>query len=205
MTALYTGLFAGLVHVVSGPDHIAAVAPLAAKCKRPDWALGMLWGIGHSLGVVVIGCLALLMREALAIEAIASGSERVIAILLIAMGVWGIHGSFARHRHNQAHGKAPAGGMIGKASIGIGMLHGVAGGAHLLGVLPVIAFPSVSEVLIYLGAYGLGTVLAMGTISFAVGGFARSISHNCGEVGAARLMIVCSVATLIVGGFWLVQ
>ena len=205
MTALFTGLFAGLLHVVSGRDHVAAVAPLAVKRKRPDWQLGMLWGIGHSVGVVVIGCLALLMREALAIESIASGSERAIALLLIAMGAWGIHRSVGRRRANQALGQAHSHRVVNKASLGIGMLHGVAGGAHLLAVLPVIAFPSVAEVLIYLGAYGLGTILAMGLVSVAVGSVARSVSSRFGDVGFTRLMALCSMATLIVGGFWLMQ
>lgn len=205
MTALFTGLFAGLLHVVSGPDHIAAVAPLAVKRKRPDWQLGMLWGIGHSLGVVVIGCMALLMREALEIESIASGSERMIALLLIAMGAWGIHRSVSRRSGNQALGQAHSHPHVNKASLGIGLLHGVAGGAHLLAVLPVIAFPSVTEVLIYLGAYGFGTILAMGLVSLAVGSVARSVSLRFGDAGFARLTVLCSVATLVAGGFWLMQ
>src|SRR5688572_3654911 len=62
--ALLAGLAAGLIHVLSGPDHLAAVAPLAGGRGR-SWRAGFLWGLGHSGGVLAVGLLALGLRGAL--------------------------------------------------------------------------------------------------------------------------------------------
>jgi len=56
--AILTGLLAGGVHVLSGPDHLAAVAPLAVQ-DRSAWRSGLRWGLGHSSGVLLVGVLSL--------------------------------------------------------------------------------------------------------------------------------------------------
>ena len=53
----FTGLINGITHVLSGPDHLAAIAPLAVRARKKSWIPGMRWGIGHSTGVAVIGLL----------------------------------------------------------------------------------------------------------------------------------------------------
>ena len=45
VTAL-SGLIAGMVHVLAGPDHLAAVAPLAAGSGAGRWRAGFTWGGG---------------------------------------------------------------------------------------------------------------------------------------------------------------
>ena len=56
-TLLVSGLFAGFVHVVSGPDHLAAIAPYALDAKARAWRAGVRWGFGHSAGVLGMDCL----------------------------------------------------------------------------------------------------------------------------------------------------
>ena len=68
ITAAVAGLSAGAIHVLAGPDHLAAVAPLAADREQRPWAAGLLWGLGHAAGVVVVGVAALLLREVLPVE-----------------------------------------------------------------------------------------------------------------------------------------
>ena len=64
MFAFFAGLAAGLLHVFSGPDHLAAVAPLAADGDRNvTGERACSGGIGHTAGVVLIALL-LLMRQA---------------------------------------------------------------------------------------------------------------------------------------------
>ena len=58
-----TGALAGLFHVLSGPDHLAAVAPLAVEDGRRGWFAGWTWGFGHASGVVVVALLAILLRD----------------------------------------------------------------------------------------------------------------------------------------------
>ena len=56
LTAL-TGALAGSFHVLAGPDHLAAVAPLALDRKSRGWMAGWTWGVGHATGVVVVAAL----------------------------------------------------------------------------------------------------------------------------------------------------
>src|SRR6185369_5509306 len=45
LTAL-SGVLAGVFHVLSGPDHLAAVAPLAASGRGRSMRAGWTWGVG---------------------------------------------------------------------------------------------------------------------------------------------------------------
>lgn len=223
MIALVTGFIAGLGHVISGPDHLAAVAPLAVASRRQAWRAGLRWGLGHTSGVLVVGVLALLLRGVLPVELISSWSERFVGVVLIAIGVWGLRSAFARrihvHRHTHdgdehvhvhvhdtqtAHKPAEAEPHVHThTAFAVGTLHGLAGSAHFLGVLPALAFPTRQESFGYLGAFGVGTVFAMMAFAFAVGQMAR----GCAGQGARAyqgLMYACSLAAVGVGAYWLI-
>jgi hypothetical protein len=47
------GLGFGVVHVLTGPDHLSALATLSANDTNA-FLLGVQWGIGHSFGLVVV-------------------------------------------------------------------------------------------------------------------------------------------------------
>src|SRR4029453_11586897 len=95
--AIFSGLIAGLVHVFSGPDHLAAVAPLSVAHREQTWTTGFRWGIGHAGGVLVIGLLSLLFRELLPLDLLSSWAERLVGVMLIGIGIWG----FRRALENQ--------------------------------------------------------------------------------------------------------
>jgi len=208
MFAFFAGLAAGLLHVFSGPDHLAAVAPLAADVAqqpalsemlpreaRPrrveGWRTGLQWGIGHTIGVLLMASLLLLLREQLPLEAISAHSERLVGIALILVGAWGVwkasRSGFKPHSH--------AG-----ASFGMGALHGLAGSSHLFGVLPALAFATRIEAAFYLAGFGAGAVAGMAAFSAAMGLLSSRLSHR----HSSGLLYASSAAALVVGGFWLV-
>ena len=222
MISVLTGFVAGLTHVLSGPDHLAAVAPLAVEGKRRAWTTGLRWGLGHASGVVLVGALSLLLREVLPVNFIASSSERLVGVVLIGIGLWGFRQAFNQqlHTHEHSHGGSPhnhvhlhgpgsahpqtvpAPHAHTHAAFAVGTLHGLAGSSHFLGVLPALAFPTVAEALAYLAAYGVGTVLAM--ISFAsVMGWIASRFAGDRPRAYRSLMCGCSLAAVVLGGFWL--
>ena len=41
---LTAGLIASILHVIAGPDHLAAVAPFAIESKRKAWKIGLFLG-----------------------------------------------------------------------------------------------------------------------------------------------------------------
>lgn len=228
MFSLMAGLAAGLVHVLSGPDHLAAVAPLVADDRRPDWRAGFEWGLGHTAGVVAIGLLLLAFRAALPIDAISAYSERIVGASLIGIGLWGawrarrLHLHRHRDGHVHAHDKAHPrraldpgdhaaqhqsprlhGHARTRASFAMGLLHGLAGSSHLFGVLPALAMPSAAAALVYLGGFGFGAIVGMSAFAALVGLLARTARRR-GPHTYQRLLYACSAAALIVGGVWLV-
>ena len=189
--AFFAGLAAGLLHVFSGPDHLAAVAPLAADTDRSPWRTGLQWGVGHTIGVLLIAFLLLLVREQLPLDAISVYSERLVGVALILVGGWGVwkasRSGFRPHSH--------AG-----ASFGMGALHGLAGSSHLFGVLPALAFATRIEAVLYLTGFGAGAVIGMTAFSAIMGLLSLRFSRR----HSSGLLYASSAAALVIGGFWLV-
>lgn len=194
--ALAAGLAAGLVHVFSGPDHLAAIAPMAVDAEDAPWKAGLQWGIGHTAGVLLIGVLLLLVREQLPVDLISAYSERIVGGALILVGAWGI-------RRAMRFGVTPHGHSHGGASFAMGTVHGLAGSSHLFGVLPALALPTREASMLYLGGFGLGAILGM-TVFAAVMGLAASGLGRSHTRNVSRLLYVSSAAAVIVGGVWLV-
>jgi len=208
MFALVAGLAAGLLHVFSGPDHLAAIAPLAADGDRRQWQAGLQWGIGHTTGVLLIAALLLVLREQLPLAIISANSERIVGALLIAVGSWGIWRAvrlgFSSHGHSHASPAAPHKGApyVG-ASFVMGTFHGLAGSSHLFGVLPALALPSRQASILYLAGFGVGAIAGMTAFAAAMG----LLSHRLGRRhprSYSGLLYASSAAALVVGGFWLV-
>ena len=190
LTAL-TGALAGLIHVLSGPDHLAAVAPLAAAERRRGWLAGCRWGVGHASGVVVVGVLAVMLRDLLPpIEIISAWSERLVGVALIGVGLWALHRSVRVRPAPHAH-----------ASFYFGVLHGIAGSSHFLGVLPALAFPTRSAALTYIGAFGAGTVIAMTAFAAVIGFTANGTRTHPSAYRA--LMTTAALLAMAVGAAWI--
>jgi hypothetical protein len=213
MLTAVSGVVAGLFHVLSGPDHLAAVAPLAASNHGRAWRAGWTWGIGHASGVVVVAALAVLLRDALPpLADISAWGERVVGGALIALGLWGVSRAarlgHAPHTHGRAeheHVHVQAGPRWvrrlghGHASFVVGLLHGVAGSSHFFGVLPALALPTPAASFTYIGAFGVGTVVAMSAFAGVVGRLGASglcLSHR-------TLMATTGVAAIMVGCVWI--
>ncbi|MEZ4652323.1 MAG: nickel transporter [Candidatus Eisenbacteria bacterium] len=97
------GGIAGLIHVLSGPDHLAAVAPFALRGRERAWIPGALWGSGHTAGVAVVALAAFALREALPIERLSQYSEQIVGILLILVGAWTVRRALRSHVHTHVH------------------------------------------------------------------------------------------------------
>lgn len=225
LTAVFTGVLAGVLHVVSGPDHLAAVAPLAAGDRTRAWRQGLMWGIGHSSGTWILAAVALAFREALNVDAISTWSERIVGLVLIAIGIWSLqralrtrvhihahthdgsthvhahaHDTATAHAPHNAHSRAPHSHTHG--ALGVGTIHGLAGTSHLLGVLPALALPTRTGAVSYVIAFGLGSIIAMTLFAAAVGVLA-SRSGKLGPRAGQRFVVAASVLAMCVGVYWI--
>jgi len=210
------GIGAGLVHVFSGPDHLAAIAPLAIKRQRAAWITGLRWGAGHASGVAFVGILSLLLRGILPVDLISNWSDRLVGALLIGIGLWTLRKALLIHTHAHEHeGEAHEhihihsrnGAHAVKrhvhthAAFGIGTLHGLSGSSHFLAIIPALAMPSTALAVVYLGCYGLGTVLAMMLFASAINSLSLRFA------GTAKVyrgvLFACSGVAVTVGCIWM--
>ena len=220
MIAAFTGLVAGAVHVWSGPDHLAAVAPLAVRCRKQGWIPGARWGLGHSAGVALVGLFSLWLRELLPVDLLSSWSERLVGVMLFGIGLWALrktfkntvhvhehehdgdrHVHFHTHMHHGDHEEAKAHHHT-HAAFGIGMLHGLAGSSHVFGVLPILAFETRAQAVAYLAAYAAGTIASMAAFSWVMGRVATRWAE-CSVRCYRGLMTSCAITAMAVGVFWM--
>lgn len=180
LLAALAGGLAGIIHVLSGPDHLVAVGVFASRGRNGSWKSGLLWGVGHAVGAGAIATLALLLRDALPldVEWLSSWGERFVGITLLVLGFLSLGRKYPIERH---HG----------AAIGIGILHGVSGVTHLLSLLPALLLPGRASALSYIGGFAGGTIMAMIGFAAVVG------------LSGVKFRVVCSFASIIVGCFWI--
>lgn len=206
LLAVLAGLMAGLVHALSGPDHLSAVAPLTLQERRGTWRPGLFWGAGHSLGVWGVGALALLLRDVFPVERVSSWSERLVGAVLIAVGLWGLRKAFLLRLpddvEHHGHTHELRADRPGWAAFSVGTLHGLAGSAHIVGLFPALALASQAESVGYVVAFGLGTVVAMVAFSTTLGLFASRLTRF-GRPAYQALLATTSVIAIAVGGYWL--
>jgi sulfite exporter TauE/SafE len=209
-----------MIHVLMGPDHLAAIAPMAVEDRSRSWRLGFRWGIGHSAGVLIVGVGVLMVRELIPVDLISSFSERLVGLVLIAIGLWALRRAFdrrlhthvhthesRRHEHFHLHGAPeqhalPRAHAHTHAALAVGTLHGLAGSSHLLGILPALALPSTTLAVAYIGAFGVGTIAGMMAFSSLIGWIAQRFSLGSANVYRG-MMTACALVAIATGGVWL--
>ena len=220
MIAAITGLIAGTIHVLTGPDHLTAIAPLAVRRPKGAWIPGVRWGLGHSSGVAAVGLLSLWLRGSLPVDLLSSWGDRIVGVVLFGIGLWALRRAFkqnihahehehqgARHVHlhvhhdHARHEEPRAHERHTHTAFAIGTLHGLAGSSHFLGILPMLALPTMTQAVSYLVAFGVGTVLAMAGFSWGVGFLATRCAANSEKVYRG-LMGACAMAAMVIGCIW---
>jgi hypothetical protein len=203
-TVLLSGLFAGFAHVVSGPDHLAAIAPYAVDAKARAWRTGVRWGVGHSAGVLAVGLLALILRDTLSVHLVSAWSERFVGVVLIGIGIWGMRAAFATHGVSMRHrvDRQHHGHNHERPAFAVGTVHGLAGSSHLLGVVPALALPSDMAAAAYLVLFGVGSIAGMGAFSSLMGWIALRLGANHAKTQNVLLALFSAIA-IAVGGVWL--
>jgi High-affinity nickel-transport protein. len=209
-----TAIALGALHSFA-PDHLAAVSVFVSR--KPSWrnalGLGARWGMGHSLTVVVVGGVLALSGLQLP-ERFESMAERAVGVVLVLLGVFAIsraqklHGHWhehegRRHWHLHSHRSSDAHGHDHGALMGIGMLHGLAGTGALVVALPVAIAGSRAAALIFLAAFGLGTILSMSLFSAAAGWLLSATTVLSRNVHRGAI-VLAGLLSVGVGVWWMV-
>jgi len=209
---ILTGILAGFVHVISGADHLIAMAPSAINNPKIALKNSFSWGLGHSFGLVLLAVLAIFIKDITPLKNFSNIAEFLVGISLLLVGVFAIKNSFKlslhSHSHNHENGVAhyhyhfhskvqKNNNKHSHALTGLGLLHGIAGGSHFLAVLPALALPFISAG-VYLISYLIGSLISMNLFTFLI----SLTILNAGHKFIKRLIAFAGGLSFSMGLFW---
>lgn len=210
---LALGFFLGVRHATD-PDHVVAVTAIVSRERSARAALGVgvLWGLGHTVTILLVGG-AIVLFGLVIPPRIGLSMEMSVAVMLVVLGVMNVTGA-VRAVRERAHGvratltsatgaHPPSSRSLEGARflrpLVVGVVHGMAGSAAIaLLVLATIRTPVWAVV--YLGIFGLGTILGMGMLTLAIAVPILRVSSS--SVAYERALIrVTGLASIALGLF----
>jgi ABC-type nickel/cobalt efflux system permease component RcnA len=186
LTTLGLGLLLGIEHALDA-DHVVAVSTMVSQHRslRRVALVGIVWGLGHTLTLFLVGLAVILLRVQIP-ERLALSLEFAVGIVLVTLGAVILRGYLTKrihahaHRHGDTlhmhfHSHAAAEGHDHahepprfRRSLLVGMIHGLAGSAALM-LLVLASIRDPIWGLLYILIFGAGSVLGMLGISTALG------------------------------------
>ena len=151
-----TSLLLGMRHATD-PDHIVAVTTIVTRERsvaKAAW-IGAVWGIGHTITLLVVGGAIILFKVAMNAR-LGLSLELCVAIMLIVLGLLNLFN--VRARTSDINAARP---------FLVGVVHGLAGSAAAaLLIVPLIDDPRWAA--LYLLTFGLGTIVGMAFITLTI-------------------------------------
>ncbi|HUG40098.1 MAG TPA: sulfite exporter TauE/SafE family protein [Longimicrobiales bacterium] len=216
-----TALTLGVLHSLE-PDHLAAVSAFVVRRpgRRAAVGYGLRWAAGHG-GVVLLAGSAILVLRLNVAEGADAWLEKVVGLSLVLLGGWvlatartlhahhHVHADGTAHTHLHAHPRDPGRPhprehRHGHAATAFGALHGLAGTAPVVALIPVTSADSAAAGVAYLLAFGVGTAAAMGLYAMFAGLLVHRAASRSGR--AARVVArAAGAATVGVGMVWLLR
>jgi ABC-type nickel/cobalt efflux system permease component RcnA len=189
LPVLGVGLVFGLKHAFEA-DHMAAVTTIVSERKNvfSSALVGGLWGIGHTLSLLVAGVAVILLHLKIG-RRLEMSLEFCVALMLIGLGVNAfrkLRSGAVLHAHAHRHGErlhihphlhtqgeatdvhTHHGFRLGTRPLLVGMVHGMAGSAALM-LLVLTTIPSPAVGFAYIGVFGIGSIGGMMLMSALVG------------------------------------
>lgn len=183
----------GMLHALDA-DHIMAVSGLASRrpTLRDSLRFCARWALGHGSVLLLIGSAVLILGMAIP-ESLSALAELLVGAVLILIGAWvlwdlcrqrahlhfHVHDQLPQHAHWHSHSRTKskkqthndASHRHEHSAVLVGMLHGTAGSAPLLALLPLSAMNnSPWQGMLYLLLFGSGVLIFMLIFGGLLGG-----------------------------------
>jgi high-affinity nickel-transport protein len=102
LSLMALGFFLGMRHATDA-DHVIAVGTIVTRqpTLRGGLLIGALWGLGHTLTIVVVGGAIVLFRVVIP-PALGLTMEMTVAVMLVALGAWNLAGAVRHLRQSTA-------------------------------------------------------------------------------------------------------
>jgi sulfite exporter TauE/SafE len=188
-----TAFLLGGLHALEA-DHMAAVTSFAVQKPEPRAAarFGLQWAAGHGSSILLVGMLLIFIG--MRIPENATGlMERVVGLTLIGLGAWTIVA--VRRAHRRSHTHAPT---------FVGLVHGFAGAAAAVALVPLALFDSAFNGVAYLLLFGIGTALSMCAYALFAGYLASRATRVAESFGRA-VGLCTGFGTIMIGVVWLIR
>tara|TARA_B110000008_G_scaffold132175_1_gene134307 strand:- start:8938 stop:9645 length:708 start_codon:yes stop_codon:yes gene_type:complete len=225
---LLTGLGLGLLHALDA-DHVMAVSALSNRkpSLKRTLKFSANWAVGHGSVLILLGLLFFGLGIALP-ESIQKLAESSVGILLVALGLacfWQFHKEkivLNKHTHEHEHGTvehthlhvhghddtAPLENaeQVKEAHtpVMVGILHGLAGSAPALALIPAMMQTNLLEAIGYLLLFSAGVLISMVTFGLSFGLVQKKLQQKSVKIFNWSRKIIASAAVGI-GFYWLAQ
>jgi len=217
--AIGGGFFAGGLHAISGPDHLAALIP---RCCGQRWfragRIGALWGMGHGVSATLLGIIAFALKNRLnkieGLKFFLSGASNVLEIAvgasLILIGLMGIREAREWEEDIDVSPQSLSSAAVDigvkstkkRAVVFNGLLHGLSwDGAPSLA--PALAVATWGGNLSFLFSYAVGTATTMAITTTLVGEGTRAAGDMFKRPDIPqKLSLVSSFIAILIGSVW---
>ena len=155
ISMLLLGFLLGMRHATDA-DHVVAVTTIVSdeRSVRRASGIGALWGIGHSITILLVGGAIVAFRLTIP-PRLGLALEFSVALMLIALGLM----TLARRKVGSARSMT--------RPVAVGVVHGLAGSAFVALVV-LAAVPETWLALVYLALFAVGTIAGMAVITAAI-------------------------------------
>ena len=218
----------GFMHALDA-DHIMAVSALTSSSKSPRNTLrfSLRWAIGHGATLIFIGSCVFLLGMAIP-DQLSQYAEHLVGLVLIVIGLYLLftirkknihvhyheHDGLPKHAHWHSHStsaedqarQVPHEKVPHKhkhSAIMVGVLHGTAGSAPLLVLIPMAKLTSPLYGMIYLIVFSIGVLICMALFGGLLGLLYQWLASR-GQYIIKLLRLTIASVTIVVGGLLLV-
>jgi hypothetical protein len=201
LPALLLGVLLGMRHATDA-DHVVAVTTIVTRQGRLRDALriGALWGIGHTVTILLVGGAIILLHLVIP-PRLGLSMEFAVALMLIGLGLYNL----------LADGASAPGKLTDVRPVLVGVVHGLAGSAAVA-LLVLTTFHDAWWGAGYLLLFGAGTVLGMIGVTASVAaplalglsrftGLRRSLERAAGTLSVTFGLFLAGRIVLVEGLF----
>jgi nickel/cobalt exporter len=211
---LITGLSLGILHAFDA-DHIMAVSSLSKRnfsAKKLAMFCGR-WAMGHGATVCILSLLLIFFGWQLG-ETVSIWAERLIGVMLLCVGVLLVFRfikskpelAIKTHHH---HDGTQHTHLVKKDNLHenhlpilVGIVHGIAGSAPLLALLPSLIAKAPVFGVGYVLIFSLGVLLSMLGFGLALG-YMQSILQQRSEKVFNYAKALIGLGASVLGGYWI--
>jgi ABC-type nickel/cobalt efflux system permease component RcnA len=196
-------------------DHLAAVTSFAVQkpSARQSVRFGFQWAVGHGTSILLAGLLLIFLGIRIP-DSATHIMERSVGIVLIALGIWTMLATRAMHAHEHVHAGEQHvhlhSHLFGRghdhrhAPTIVGLMHGLAGAAPAVALVPLAMFDSAFGGLSYLLLFAVGTAVSMSVYALFAGYAAGRATRAATSFGRVVGQFT-GLGTVVIGFVWLLR